>query len=576
MVKKKIHSCAIRASKVAEFMKIDESFTKRISSKNINDLKDDADKNAFKSFESIDEFRQSFIDAYNQDECEDLWNARVYQNNYEEENVFVFACPDNQNLYFSVEFEDGAGVFLNYVFVDSECKHFEMFHHDDYNRWYEELDFSCTYNVPVNRQFGIDSANRWSLNNTYNHQDVVNIIQFLKVFVDTEGVASQLKSQNWYNKFKRKYGYTSKEFNNDIEGGFDGEVLNDLEWLQDAGEKLNTFFDKIGVKKNISIIHSEYMNIYSQKTSNGNFFNLSESFTRKIQGKTDSDMIEVADEKFGLVEQIKYLAEKYGRFIWENEDGTKEFLLDFMAMPTDYIHKNQEVFYKKDGCVVEDNYVCASLIYYKGKEESVVTTWIEIKEEDENNYISLGESAPFEGLFEDFEKSVQLKIVNNVLSHLEIKESFTRRISNVSSKDVLKDADIISLADKIKMFIGDCGVNVSEYNPYEKYYKVSSTELLFGYLINKIYIRLPYGYDLEYEFEDGTPVIVNWMKDGIEEVPELLKYEIEVEFYGSEKVDFSKLEKDEQQQVFKCIEQDYKEKDMKKYQRISFEKYFNF
>ena len=85
---KRIHSGAVRVSRISDYLKLNESITKKISSKTSSDIKVDADDMVVKIYRDMRSFASDFIKAYNQEDCEDLWSARNYLSNYED-----YKCP---------------------------------------------------------------------------------------------------------------------------------------------------------------------------------------------------------------------------------------------------------------------------------------------------------------------------------------------------------------------------------------------------------------------------------------------------------------------------------------------------
>ena len=102
---KRIHSGAVRVSRISDYLKLNESITKKISSKTSSDIKVDADDMVVKIYRDMRSFASDFIKAYNQEDCEDLWSARNYLSNYEEDRVFCFSNPTNDRIYFCVELD---------------------------------------------------------------------------------------------------------------------------------------------------------------------------------------------------------------------------------------------------------------------------------------------------------------------------------------------------------------------------------------------------------------------------------------------------------------------------------------
>ena len=110
--------------------------------------------------------------------------------------------------------------------------------------------------------------------NVYNEQTLVNLIQFIKIFVNFDFDGNVEISPSPFRKFKRKFGYSSKDFTEDIEGGFDGEVLNGQEWLYDVVDKMRVYFDSLGVGKSLVMLHKKIMEVFKERTLKGNFFEL--------------------------------------------------------------------------------------------------------------------------------------------------------------------------------------------------------------------------------------------------------------------------------------------------------------
>ena len=279
---KRIHSGAVRVSRISDYLKLNESLTKKISSKTSSDIKVDADDMIVKTYRDMRSFASDFIKAYNQEDCEDLWSARDYLSNYEEDRVFCFSNPTNDRIYFCVELDYSSNMInVFYVYIDKDGKQYEMWHHNDYDNWYEDLDLDMTYNIGVSPTLEVSSndgqTGRWVFNNgynTYNEQTLVNLIQFIKTFVAFEFDGNGEVSPSPFRKFKRKYGYSSKDFTEDIEGGFDGEVLNDQEWLYDVADKMRTYFDSLGVGKSFVVLHKKIMEVFKDRIIKGNFFEL--------------------------------------------------------------------------------------------------------------------------------------------------------------------------------------------------------------------------------------------------------------------------------------------------------------
>lgn len=279
---KRLRSGAVRVSRISDYLKLNESMTKKISSKTFSDIKAEADDMVVKIYRDMRSFASDFIKAYNQEDCEDLWSARNYLDNYEEECVFCFANPTNDRIYFCVELDyESNMIYVYYVYIDKDGKQYEMWHHSDYSTWYEDMDLDLTYNIGVSPTLEVSSngeqIGKWKINNgsyTYTEQTLVNLIQFIKTFVSFEFDGNGEVVPSPFRKFKRKYGYSSKDFTEDIEGGFDGEVLNGQEWLYDVADKMRNYFDSLGVGKSFVVLHKKIMEVFKNRTFKGNFFEL--------------------------------------------------------------------------------------------------------------------------------------------------------------------------------------------------------------------------------------------------------------------------------------------------------------
>lgn len=279
---KRICSGAVRVSRISDYLKLNESMTKKISSKTFSDIKVEADDMVVKTYRDMRSFASDFIKAYNQEDCEDLWSARNFLDNYEEDCVFCFSNPTNDQIYFCVELDYSSNmIYVYYVYIDKDGKQYEMWHHSDYSKWYEDMNLDMTYNIGVSPSLEVSSngeqMGRWIFNNgsyTCNEQTLVNLIQFIKIFVSFEFDGNGEVPPSPFRKFKRKYGYSSKDFTEDIEGGFDGEVLNDQEWLYDVTDKMRNYFDLLGVGKSFVVLHKKIMEVFKNRTLKGNFFEL--------------------------------------------------------------------------------------------------------------------------------------------------------------------------------------------------------------------------------------------------------------------------------------------------------------
>ena len=279
---KRLRSGAVRVSRISDYMKLNESMTKKISSKTFSDIKAEADDMVVKIYRDMRSFASDFVKAYNQDDCEDLWIARNFLVNDEEECVFCFANPTNDRIYFCVELDYSSNmIYVYYVYIDKDGKQYEMWHHSDYSTWYEDMDLDLTYNIGVSPTLEVSSngeqIGKWKINNgsyTYTEQTLVNLIQFIKTFVSFEFDGNGEVVPSPFRKFKRKYGYSSKDFTEDIEGGFDGEVLNGQEWLYDVADKMRNYFDSLGVGKSFVVLHKKIMEVFKNRTLKGNFFEL--------------------------------------------------------------------------------------------------------------------------------------------------------------------------------------------------------------------------------------------------------------------------------------------------------------
>ena len=69
---KRLRSGAVRVSRISDYMKLNESMTKKISSKTFSDIKAEADDMVVKIYRDMRSFASDFVKAYNQDDCEDL------------------------------------------------------------------------------------------------------------------------------------------------------------------------------------------------------------------------------------------------------------------------------------------------------------------------------------------------------------------------------------------------------------------------------------------------------------------------------------------------------------------------
>lgn len=278
----RIHSGAVRVSRISDYLKLNESMTKKISSKTFSDIKGDADDMVVKKYRDMRSFASDFIKAYNQEDCEDLWSARNYLSDDVEDRVFCFSNPTDDRIYFCVELDYESNMInVFYVYIDKDGKQYEMWHHSDYDAWYEDMDLDMTYNIGVSPTLEVSSngghLGRWVFHNdsyVYNEQTLVNLIQFIKIFVNFDFDGNVEISPSPFRKFKRKFGYSSKDFTEDIEGGFDGEVLNGQEWLYDVVDKMRVYFDSLGVGKSLVILHKKIMEAFKEKTLKGNFFEL--------------------------------------------------------------------------------------------------------------------------------------------------------------------------------------------------------------------------------------------------------------------------------------------------------------
>lgn len=278
----RIHSGAVRVSRISDYLKLNESMTKKISSKTFSDIKGDADDMVVKKYRDMRSFASDFIKAYNQEDCEDLWSARNYLSDDVEDRVFCFSNPTDGRIYFCVELDYESNMInVFYVYIDKDGKQYEMWHHSDYDAWYEDMDLDMTYNIGVSPTLEVSSnggqLGRWVFHNdsyVYNEQTLVNLIQFIKIFVNFDFDGNVEISPSPFRKFKRKFGYSSKDFTEDIEGGFDGEVLNGQEWLYDVVDKMRVYFDSLGVGKSLVMLHKKIMEVFKERTLKGNFFEL--------------------------------------------------------------------------------------------------------------------------------------------------------------------------------------------------------------------------------------------------------------------------------------------------------------
>ena len=278
----RIHSGAVRVSRISDYLKLNESMTKKISSKTFSDIKGDADDMVVKKYRDMRSFASDFIKAYNQEDCEDLWSARNYLSDDVEDRVFCFSNPTDDRIYFCVELDYESNMInVFYVYIDKDGKQYEMWHHSDYDAWYEDMDLDMTYNIGVSPTLEVSSnggqLGRWVFHNdsyVYNEQTLVNLIQFIKIFVNFDFDGNVEISPSPFRKFKRKFGYSSKDFTEDIEGGFDGEVLNGQEWLYDVVDKMRVYFDSLGVGKSLVMLHKKIMEVFKERTLKGNFFEL--------------------------------------------------------------------------------------------------------------------------------------------------------------------------------------------------------------------------------------------------------------------------------------------------------------
>ena len=278
----RIHSGAVRVSRISDYLKLNESMTKKISSKTFSDIKGDADDMVVKKYSDMRSFASDFIKAYNQEDCEDLWSARNYLSDDVEDRVFCFSNPTDDRIYFCVELDYESNMInVFYVYIDKDGKQYEMWHHSDYDAWYEDMDLDMTYNIGVSPTLEVSSngeqLGRWVFHNVsyvYNEQTLVNLIQFIKIFVNFDFDGNVEISPSPFRKFKRKFGYSSKDFTEDIEGGFDGEVLNGQEWLYDVIDKMRVYFDSLGVGKSLVMLHKKIMEVFKERTLKGNFFEL--------------------------------------------------------------------------------------------------------------------------------------------------------------------------------------------------------------------------------------------------------------------------------------------------------------
>ena len=278
----RIHSGAVRVSRISDYLKLNESMTKKISSKTFSDIKGDADDMVVKKYRDMRSFASDFIKAYNQEDCEDLWSARNYLSDDVEDRVFCFSNPTDDRIYFCVELDYESNMInVFYVYIDKDGKQYEMWHHSDYDAWYEDMDLDMTYNIGVSPTLEVSSnggqLGRWVFHNdsyVYNEQTLVNLIQFIKIFVNFDFDGNVEISPSPFRKFKRKFGYSSKDFTEDIEGGFDGEVLNGQEWLYDVVDKMRVYFDSLGVGKSLVMLHKKIMEVFKERSLKGNFFEL--------------------------------------------------------------------------------------------------------------------------------------------------------------------------------------------------------------------------------------------------------------------------------------------------------------
>ena len=120
---KRIHSGAVRVSRISDYLKLNESMTKKISSKTSSDIKVEADDMVVKIYRDMRSFASDFVKAYNQEDCEDLWSARDYLSNYEEDRVFCFSNPTNDRIYFCLELDYSSNVInVLYVYIDKDKK----------------------------------------------------------------------------------------------------------------------------------------------------------------------------------------------------------------------------------------------------------------------------------------------------------------------------------------------------------------------------------------------------------------------------------------------------------------------
>ena len=278
----RIHSGAVRVSRISDYLKLNESMTKKISSKTFSDIKGDADDMVVKKYRDMRSFASDFIKAYNQEDCEDLWSARNYLSDDVEDRVFCFSNPTDDRIYFCVELDYESNMInVFYVYIDKDGKQYEMWHHSDYDAWYEDMDLDMTYNIGVSPTLEVSSnggqLGRWVFHNdsyVYNEQTLVNLIQFIKIFVNFDFDGNVEISPSPFRIFKRKFGYSSKDFTEDIEGGFDGEVLNGQEWLYDVVDKMRVYFDSLGVGKSLVMLHKKIMEVFKERSLKGNFFEL--------------------------------------------------------------------------------------------------------------------------------------------------------------------------------------------------------------------------------------------------------------------------------------------------------------